>query len=78
MQSLQKEYTGKGVVWLTICSSDPGKQGHYSAGEWQGIAKRRKDAGTAIRLDGDGTVGRAYGPKTTPHVFLINPVSRLI
>ena len=78
MQSLQKEYTAKGVEWFTVASSAPGKQGHYGAEEWQGIATKRGDASSAILLDADGTAGKAYGAKTTPHLFIVNPEGSLI
>ena len=72
MQSLQQTYTGKGVVWLSICSSAPGKQGNLTKEEW--LASIAKDGvkATAVLLDPDGTVGKAYGAKTTPHLFVIN------
>lgn len=78
MQSLQREYTAKGVVWLTINSSAPGKQGHYEPARWVELAAAKQSAGTAVLLDGDGTVGHAYGAKTTPHLFVIDPQGTLV
>ncbi len=78
MQSLQKSWTGKDVVWLTIASSAEGKQGHYSAAEWKGILKEKGSAPTALLLDPDGKAGKAYGAKTTPHMFIINPQGMLV
>jgi peroxiredoxin len=78
MQTLQREYTGKGVAWLSICSSAPGKQGHMSADEWSRTVERQKSAATAVLLDADGKTGRAYDAKTTPHMFIINPEGKLI
>jgi peroxiredoxin len=78
MQKLQKEYTAKGVVWLSICSSGPGKQGNYAPDE---INKRMADlqaAPTAYLLDGEGTVGKTYGAKSTPTIFVINPKGLLV
>ncbi|HGY56973.1 MAG TPA: thioredoxin family protein [Caldithrix abyssi] len=78
MQALQKEYTKKGVVWLSVCSSAPGKQGHFDAKE---ITKRLAEAGgaqTAYLIDAEGKVGRLYGAKTTPHMFIIDPEGKLI
>lgn len=72
MQALQKELTGKGVVWLSICSSAPGKQGHMSAADWNKTNAEKGAAPTAVLLDEDGKVGRAYGARTTPHMFVIN------
>lgn len=73
MQKLQKTYADKGVVWLSICSSAPGKQGHLSAEDWKKAYAEKKMASTAVLLDPDGTVGKAYGAKTTPHMWVIGP-----
>ena len=78
MQSLQKDYAKKGVVWLSICSSAPGNQGYY---EGKDITKRMessKGMQTAYLVDADGMVGKMYGAKTTPHMFIINPDGVLI
>lgn len=78
MQSLQKEYTDKGVAWLTICSSAEGKQGYYDAETLKAMNADRKTSPTAYLSDADGTVGKMYGAKTTPHIFIINPDGVLI
>src|SRR5579862_8926958 len=61
MQSLQKEATGEGVVWLTILSSAPGEQGNVTAAEANDLTRSRGAAPTAVILDPDGTIGHAYG-----------------
>jgi peroxiredoxin len=78
MTGLQKEYTAKGVVWFSISSSAPGKSGNYSAEEWNRMSQEKGSAATAVLLDGDGTVGRAYDAKVTPHMFLIGPDGKLL
>jgi AhpC/TSA family protein len=78
MQMLQKEYTGKGVVWLSINSSARGQQGYYAADKVEALVKEKGAAPTAYLLDTAGTVGRAYGAKTTPHMFVIDPTGKLI
>lgn len=78
MQSLQEKYTAQGVIWLTICSSAPGKQGHYSAAEWNDILARQGSRATALLLDSDGKAGLAYAAKTTPHMFVINAEGLLV
>jgi peroxiredoxin len=78
MQDLQEEITGKGVVWLSIVSSAPGKQGHSSAEEAEEAREENESAATAVLLDEEGTVGQAYGAKTTPHMFVIDPKGTLI
>lgn len=78
MQALQKKYTDEGVVWLTICSSAKGKQGYYEPAALVDMTKEKKCASTAYLRDPAGTVGREYGAKTTPHMFVINPEGALI
>ena len=78
MQNLQKEFVGKNVVWLTICSSAPEKQGHYVG---DALTSKIKEAGlnsTAFLSDADGTVGKSYGAKTTPHMFVVDPKGVLV
>jgi peroxiredoxin len=78
MQSLQKTYTGKGVVWLQVSSSAPGKQGAYDAARAAALSREKGAASTAYLLDPAGTVGRLYGAKTTPHMFVIDPKGTVI
>jgi peroxiredoxin len=78
MQSLQKDYTAKGVVWLSIVSSAPGKQGYYSAAEHKKMAAEKGTASTDILIDETGKVGKLYGAKTTPHMFVINPQGQVV
>lgn len=78
MQELQETWTGKDVVWLTICSSAPGKQGHMTADGWNEKIEATGAKSTALLLDEDGTVGKAYDAKVTPHMYVINPEGTLI
>jgi peroxiredoxin len=78
MQGLQKEYTGKDVVWLSIVSSAPGKQGHMNPEETNKAKEEKGSAATAILIDEDGTVGKLYDAKVTPELFVINPEGTLI
>ena len=78
MQRLQKAYTEKGVIWLSINSSAAGKQGNYPPEKWVEMVKEKGAAPTALLLDHDGTVGKMYGAKTTPHLFVINPEGTLL
>ena len=71
MQNLQDKYTKKGVVWLSICSSAEGKQGHMSAADAKKAVEKAGAKPTAYLIDADGKVGKAYGAKTTPHMFVI-------
>jgi peroxiredoxin len=72
MPKLQTAYTGKGVVWLSINSSAPGKQGSYPADEANELTKDKGGAPSFVLLDPDGAVGKAYGAKTTPHMYVID------
>jgi peroxiredoxin len=72
MQAQQNAATGKGVVWLTVNSSAPGKQGHVNAEQANAVLGEWKATPTAFLLDHDGKVGQAYGAKTTPHLFVID------
>ncbi len=78
MQKLQKHYTEKAVVWLIINSSAEGKQGHCTPGRANELIKEKDMAVTAFLLDHDGKVGRLYGAKTTPHMFVIDKSGVLI
>jgi peroxiredoxin len=78
MQNLQKEYTGKDVVWLSIVSSAPGKQGHMSPEDTNKAKEEKGSAATAILIDEDGTVGKLYDAKVTPELYVINPEGTLI
>src|SRR5258705_3597270 len=78
MQKLQKEYTEKGVVWLSVCSSAPGKQGYVTGSEANALEKEKGAAPSRFLLDPKGVVGKAYGAKTTPHMFVIDQQGRVI
>ncbi|MEN3977095.1 redoxin domain-containing protein [Emcibacter sp. SYSU 3D8] len=73
MQSLQKELTGKGAVWLTVISSAPGKQGHVSPAKANDLTQSRNAAPSDVILDEDGTIGMAYGATATPQMVVITP-----
>ena len=78
MQKLQKEYTAKGVVWLSIISSAPGKQGHRTGPQAEADTKDKDAAPTAVLLDPAGEVGQRYEAKTTPHMFVIDKEGKVI
>ena len=85
MAALQKTYTEKGVIWLSICSSAPGKpaegdkpevkpkEGWKTPDEWRKAMKERMAAPTAVLLDEDGTNGRRWGARRTPTVWIVDP-----
>jgi hypothetical protein len=78
MEKLQKYWTSKGVVWLTVVSSAPGEQGYVTAQQENDYIRKMNAAPTAALLDPKGDLGHLYGAKTTPHMFVINPQGRLI
>jgi peroxiredoxin len=78
MQRLQREWTSKGVVWLTVISSAPGEQGYVTAGDENAYVKQINAQPTAVLLDPTGVLGHLYDAKTTPHMFIINPQGILI
>ena len=77
MQKAQKTYTAKGVVWLSVVSSAKGKEGYVDADGALANAKAVGSAATAVLLDPEGVMGHAYGARTTPHMFVINPEGRI-
>ena len=78
MQKLQEEYTGKGVVWLSIDSSAPGMEGSLTPEQAQKKMSEWKTKQTALLLDPEGKAGRAYGAKNTPDMIVINPEGKIV
>ena len=78
MQRLQREWTGRGVIWLTVASSAPGKQGYVTGSEENAYLKQANAAPTAVLLDPAGTLGHLYDAKSTPDIFIISPKGTLI
>ncbi len=77
MQRLQKEMTADGVVWISICSSAEGLQGYQTN---ESAQAKRKEAGmnsSHIILDPSGKLGKIWGAKTTPHMFIIDPNGKI-
>ena len=73
MQRLQKHWTGQGVIWFTILSSAPGKQGYVTASEENDYLAKEQAAPTAALLDPSGDIGHLYDAKTSPQMVVINP-----
>ncbi|MCB1138118.1 MAG: thioredoxin family protein [Leptospiraceae bacterium] len=78
MQKLQREYTDRGIIWLAINSSAPGKQGHFSTQEIEKRSQAHEASFTAYLLDEKGQVGRLYSARTTPHMYVIDPEGKLV
>ena len=78
MQTLQKETTAQGVVWLTVISSSPGTQGYVTAKQADELTTSRKASPTSVLLDPTGVAGKAYGATNTPHMYLIDKNGLLV
>jgi hypothetical protein len=78
IQDQQREAAAQGVIWLSVISSAPGEQGHVSPAEADRLTRSREAAPHAVLLDPEGGIGRAYGAKTTPHLYLIDEAGKLV
>ncbi len=78
MQMLQEKYRDKGVIWFSIISSAPGKQGYLEPDQAKVITREKNARPHAVLLDPDGKVGRAYDARVTPHMYIINPQGMLV
>jgi hypothetical protein len=72
MQHLQSLALERGVIWLSVISSAPGKQGYVQGPEADALSRSRHAVPSAVLLDPSGTLGRLYHAKTTPHMFVID------
>lgn len=77
MQKTQEALTKEGVVWISVISSKPGSQGFSDAARANKLTADRGAHPTHVLLDPDGSMGRAYGAKTTPHMYIITPEGKL-
>ena len=77
MQKTQETLTREGVVWLSVISSKKGSQGYSDAARANKLTADRGAHPNFVLLDPDGSMGRAYGAKTTPHMFIITPEGKV-
>lgn len=78
MQTLQREATGQGVIWLTLISSAKGEQGYVTAAQADELTRSRKASPTAVLLDEPGVVGHMYGATNTPHMYVVDRTGMLV
>lgn len=78
MPSLQETYTAKNVVWLTINSGAEGKQGYHEPAKMAEVAAAQGNKASHFLMDTDGSVGKAYDAKVTPHMFIIDAEGKLV
>jgi peroxiredoxin len=78
MQGTQKEAVAQGVVWLAVNSTAPDASDYRTPAAMAQWMQGQKAAATATLMDSDGKVGRTYGARTTPHMYIVNPVGTLV
>ena len=78
MQATQKDALAKGVAWLTVNSTAVDARDHLKPADMAAWMQAQKAAATATVMDADGKVGRAYGARTTPQMFVIDPAGKLV
>ncbi|MEO7244636.1 MAG: thioredoxin family protein [Rubrivivax sp.] len=78
MQATQQAATGQGVVWLAVNSTSPEHTDHLSPPQMARWMQQQGGAPTATLMDEDGRLGRAYGARTTPHLFVVDPRGTLV
>lgn len=78
MQRIQKEARAHGVVWFSVVSSAPGKEGYVTPAQAREVVQQRGAQPTGVILDASGDLGRTYGAKTSPHMFVIDAQQRLV
>jgi peroxiredoxin len=78
MQATQKAATAKDVVWLSVNSTHPSHVDHKKPAEMAAWSKAQRAAATATLLDGDGKIGRTYGARTTPHMYVVDAKGTLV
>jgi hypothetical protein len=76
--ALQKEATARGVVWVQVISSAKGKQGFVDGATALRLNAQRGATPSVTVLDPEGTIGKLYGARTTPHIYIVNPVGQLV
>ena len=78
MQNLQSKYTRDGIVWLAVSSTEPSHQDYKKPAALNAILKSSNASPTAYLIDESGATGKAYGAKTTPHMYVINSQGTLV
>lgn len=78
MQKQQAAATKDGVIWLSISSSAKGLEGYFEPAALKKLGEEKKSKATAVLIDSDGKVGKAYGAKVTPHMYVIDASGKLV
>lgn len=78
MQKTQGTAVGQGAVWLTVNSGAPGQQGYMTGPEAGAFMKTANLKATRYLVDPKGVVGKLYGAKTTPHMYIVDAKGTLV
>ena len=78
LQAQQRVATAKGVIWLTVAASAPGEEGYVTASQANELTRSRSAAPTAVILDPQSKIARAYGATVTPHMYIIDATGTLV
>lgn len=78
MQSMQMDAAAKDIVWLTVNSTNSEHRDYASPEKSKAVVEEHGMKSAAYLIDADGTVGKAYGAKTTPHVFIVDKAGTLV
>ncbi len=77
MQALQKKYASD-VVWLSVNSTSRGSPEYMPPAEVGAYLREKGAAPARYLMDDPGTAGRAYGARTTPHMFIIDAGGKVV
>ena len=78
MQALQKEFTAKGVVWLSVNSTSKDAGDYLAPARLTAWKTAKKAVPSAVLMDESGKIGQLYSAKTTPHMYIISPAGVLV
>ena len=78
MQGLQSKYTKDGIVWLSVSSTEPSHSDYKKPEAINALFKSSNAAPTTYLMDESGATGKAYGAKTTPHMYIIDGQGTLV
>lgn len=77
MQALQKKWTEKGVKWVVLSSTNKDNDSYRSMEQFKPMAEKMNLAASAVVIDSEGTIGKSFSAKTTPHMFIIDPEGKI-
>ncbi|RYY93402.1 MAG: thioredoxin family protein [Comamonadaceae bacterium] len=78
MAATQKDAAAKNVVWLSVNSTETASSDYLPPAKLVAWQAERKVQPTAVLMDEEGTAGKAYGARTTPHMYIVDPKGQLV